>query len=139
VHGEKISCLVRLFVAILYLFTCFLIKYLFVPFSLLDKLYLYNICLFDISVTDHEIMKGIVEASNPGKHTTFFTRTLTGLSGDALTQKMADRYIDIVDKDGKVFFIFCFSFFPCFVRFYEIGRYIMDPLQYLSFCAHIFF
>ncbi|KAK7501922.1 hypothetical protein BaRGS_00006674 [Batillaria attramentaria] len=56
-----------------------------------------------MSVTDHEIMKGIVEADHPELHTVFFRRELTGLSADALTQDSAGRYMDIIQKDGQVF------------------------------------
>ncbi|KAL8575770.1 hypothetical protein ACOMHN_004957 [Nucella lapillus] len=54
-----------------------------------------------MSVTDHEIINGIVQASDPAKHTVFFTRELTGLTQDALSQNMAEKYIDIMKKDGK--------------------------------------
>ncbi|XP_076445390.1 NACHT domain- and WD repeat-containing protein 1-like [Babylonia areolata] len=54
-----------------------------------------------MSVTDHEIINGIVQASSPDQHTMFFIRDLTGLTKDALSQKMAEKYIDILKKDGQ--------------------------------------
>ena len=62
-------------------------------------------------MTDHEIVKGIVQASDPGKHTVCFLRSLTGLNGDALTQKMAEKYIDIIYKNGKVGLCDFFNYF----------------------------
>ena len=55
-----------------------------------------------VLVTEEEIEKGILEAESAGTHTTCFIRKLTDLTQDKLTEQNATRYINTIDKDGKV-------------------------------------
>lgn len=54
------------------------------------------------TVTDHEIMKGIVEAKQPELHTLFFKREMAGLSGTALLDDKAANFVDLSQFEEKV-------------------------------------
>ena len=55
-----------------------------------------------IIVTEEEVEKGILQASNPGSHSECFIRKLTGISQDQLSDTNATRYFETVKCNGMV-------------------------------------
>ncbi|XP_033743470.1 uncharacterized protein LOC117329570 [Pecten maximus] len=54
------------------------------------------------SVTETEIKKGLLDAKDPVAHTVVYSRTLTGLNNESLSDKDVKRYIEIKDNNGKL-------------------------------------
>ena len=62
----------------------------------------YDLIFVLFSVTELELLNGILTATKPELHTSVYQRILRGLNGDNITDDTAKRYFDTVMKNGKV-------------------------------------